>query len=109
MWKQLEVDTTNTCKKAVLTHILDPSNMVDEEVYIFLRKHLVPDITTQNFGFRYTTACDMSHHRVAPFTVLSLYPTTIAHIDITQQAEGRFITMTVDDNNSTAKGPPPPP
>ena len=103
----MKVDTTNTGKKAVLTHILDPSNMVDEEVYIFLRKHLVPDITTQNFGFRYTTACDTSHHRVAPFTVLSLDSTTMSQIDITQQAEDGSAMINVSDKNNAAKVPPP--
>ena len=62
MWKQLKLETTNTGKKSFFAHLLNPSNVVDEEVNIFLRKQLVTDVTTQNFGFRYTTAYGASHH-----------------------------------------------
>ena len=53
VWRQLKAETTKTGKKDVLTLILDPSNVEDGEVNIFLRKQLVTDITTQNFGFGY--------------------------------------------------------
>ena len=62
VWRHLKVETSKTGKKAVLAPILDPSNVGDEEVNIFLSKQLVTNITTQNFGLGYTTASGTSHH-----------------------------------------------
>ena len=67
VWIQLKAETTKTGKKAVLAPILDPSNMGDEEVNIFLSKKLVTDITIQNFGFGYTIAYGTSHHESRHF------------------------------------------
>ena len=39
VWNQLKAETTNTGKKAVLASLLDPSNVGDKEVNIFLRNH----------------------------------------------------------------------
>ena len=72
VWKQLREGTTKTGKKDFLTHLLDPSNVGYEEVNIFLSKQMVADITTQNFGFGYTTSYGASHHRVRPSIVMSL-------------------------------------
>ena len=72
-----------------------------------MRKQLVTNIMTQNFRFGYTTDNGNSQHRVIPFEVSCLYPTTMAHIEITQQAEDRENMMTVSDNNNAEKGPPP--
>ena len=85
VWKQLKTETTKTGNRAFLNHLLEPSNVGYEEVNIFLRKNMVPNITTQNFGFGYTTAYEISHHGVMPFTVLSVDLTTMVHIDISQQ------------------------
>ena len=38
VWRQLKAETTKTGKKAVLAHLIDPSNVGDEEVNIFLSK-----------------------------------------------------------------------
>ena len=94
VWRQLKAETTKTGKKAVIAPLLDPSNVGDEEVNIFLSKQLVTNITIQNFGFGYTTAYGTSHHGVMPFTDPSLDPTTMAHIVIAQQAEDRATMIT---------------
>ena len=62
MCRQLKAEKIKTRKKDVLAHLLDPSNVGDEEVNIFLIKKLVIDIRTQNFGFVYTTAYVTSHN-----------------------------------------------
>ena len=67
VWRQLKSETTKTGKKAFLAPIIDPSNVGDKEVNIFLRKKLVTNITIRNFGFVYTTAYWTSHHEVTPF------------------------------------------
>ena len=74
--------------------------MGDEEVNIFLRKKLVTNITTQNFGFGYTTAYGTSHHGVTPFADPSLYPTTMAQIGISQQSEDGATVITVADKKN---------
>ena len=84
VWRQLKTETTKKGKKAVLAPLLEPSSVGDEEVNIFLIKKLVTNITIQNFGFGYTTAYETSHHGVTPFAYLSLDPTTIAQLVITQ-------------------------
>ena len=106
LWKQLKAETTNTGNTAVLTHLLDPSNVGGEEVNIFLRKQLVTDIMTQNFGFGYTIAYGTTHHGVTPFAVPSLDPTTMAQIDTAQQEEDGATMITVADKKNAAKGPP---
>ena len=68
MWRHLKAETSKTGKKAVLAHLLDPSNVGDKEVNIFLSKQLATNITTQNFGFVYTTAYGTSHHGVTPYS-----------------------------------------
>ena len=80
--------------------------MRNEEVKIFLRKKIVIDITTQNFRFRYTKAYGISHHGVTSFSVLSLYPTTISHPYIAQQAEAEATMIIFTDNKNAMKKPP---
>ena len=103
VWRQLKADTTKTGKEAVLAHILDPSNVGDKEVNIFLRKQLVTNITTQNFGFGYTIAYGTSHHGVTPFADPSLDPTTMAQLGIVQQAEYGATMITVSDKKNAEK------
>ena len=67
VWRQLKADTIKTGKEAVLAHLLDPSNVGDEEVNIFLSKKLVTNITIQNFGFGYTKAYGTSPHESRHF------------------------------------------
>ena len=92
---------------SVLSHLLDHSNTLCEEVNIFLSKHLVTIITTQSFGFGYTTAYGTSHHWVTPFAFPILYPTTMDQLDITQQVEDRDTMITVADKKNMAKLPSP--
>ena len=103
VWRQLKAETTKTGKKAVIAHLLDPINVGDEEVNIFLSKNLVTEITTQNFGFRYTIAYGTSHHGVTPFADPSLDPTTMAQLGIAQQAEDRATMITVSDKKNAEK------
>ena len=105
--RQLKAETTKTGKKAVIAPLLDPSNVGDEEVNIFLSKQLVTKITTQNFGLGYTTAYGTSHHGVMPFAEPSLDPTTMAQLGITQQSEDRATMITVADKKNAEKLPPP--
>ena len=105
---QLNAETTKTGKNDILAHLLDPSNMEDEEVKNFLSKQLFTKITNQNFEFRYTTADGTSHHVVTPFAFPILDPTSMAHIDIIQQAEDRSMFIIFTDKKNVAKGPPPP-
>ena len=95
VWKQLRAGTANTGKKDFLTNLLNPSNTVDYEVDMFLSKHLVTYTTTQKFGFGYTISYGTSHHGVTSFLFPSLYPTTMAQLDITQQAEYRSNMITI--------------
>ena len=74
-------------QEVFLSHLPDPSNVVDKEGNIFLRKELVTNITTQNFGFGYTIAYGTSPHGVTPFSDPSLDPTTMSQLGIAQQAE----------------------
>ena len=106
-WKQLKAKTTNTGKKSVITHLLDPSNVGDDEVNIFLRKQLVTDITTKNFGFGYTTAYNTAHHGVTPFADTRLDPAAMEQLDIYQQSQDRATMITVTDKKNATIGPPP--
>ena len=105
-WKQLKAKTTNTGKKSVITHLLDPSNVGDDEVNIFLRKQLVTDITTKNFGFGYTTAYNTAHHGVTPFADTRLDPAAMEQLDIYQQSQDRATMITVTDKKNATIGPP---
>ena len=107
VWRQLKAETNKTGKKAVIAPLLDPSNVGDEEVNIFLSKQLVTNITTQNFRFGYTPACGTSHHGVTPFPDPSVDPTTMAQIGIAQQEEDRATMIKVADKNNAEKLPPP--
>ena len=107
LWKQLNSETTNTGKKAVLTHLLDPSNVGDNEVNIFLIKQLVTYITTQKLGFVYTTVYGTAHHGVTPFAFPSLDPTTVAQLHIDQQAQYGVTMITVAHKKNSSRGPPP--
>ena len=102
----MRAEITKTDKKAVVDHILYPSNVRDEEVDIFLRKNLVTNIMAQNCGFGFTIAYGKSNHGVTPFAVLILDPTTMDQLDISQQAEYGVTVITVTDNKNVAKGPP---
>ena len=104
---QLKAKKTKTIKKAILAHLLDPPNMGDKEANIFLRKHLVTDITTQNFGFGYTTVYGTPHHGVTPFAVPRLDLTTMAQIKITQQEEDRATMIIVSEKKNSEKLPTP--
>ena len=77
VWRQLKAETTKTGKKAVIAPLLDPINVGDEEVNIFLSKQLGTNITTQNFGFRYTTAYGTSHHVVGSGYLVPEMPTVV--------------------------------
>ena len=92
-------------KKSLLAHLLDPSNVVDYEFNIFLSKEFVTDITTQNFGFGYTTAYVTQHHGYTPFAVPSFYPSIMVQLDIDQQAQDRSTIVTVAEKKNTARGP----
>ena len=83
--------------------IIDPSNVGDKEVNIFLRKKLVTNITIRNFGFVYTTAYWTSHHGVTPFADPSLDPTTMAQLGIAQQAEDGATMIIVADKKNAEK------
>ena len=102
------METIKIVKKAVLIHLIDPSNLGDDKINIFLNSQLFADTTNKNFGFRYTTAYGTSHHGVTPFSVPSLDPTTMAQLDISKQAEDGATMITVADKKNAAKGTPPP-
>ena len=103
VWRHLKADTTKTGKKAVLSPLLDPSNLGDEEVNIFLSKQLVTNITTHNFGLGYTTAYGTLYQGVIPFAYLSLDPTTMSQIGIAQQSEDGVTTITVPNKKNIEK------
>ena len=50
VWNQLKAETTKTVKNPALIHILDPSNVGDEEVNIFLRKIWSPTSRPKTLG-----------------------------------------------------------
>ena len=105
-WKQLKSDTINKGNKSVLTCLLDPSNMIDDEVVIFLIKQLVTYITTQNFYFGYTTAYGIAHYGITPFSVPSLDPATMAQLYIYQPAYNRATMIFLSDKKISARGTP---
>ena len=106
-WKKLDSETTKTGKKSVITHLLDPSNVGDDEVNIFLSKQLLIDIRTQNFGFGYTTVYGTAHNGVIPFAATRLDPATMAQLDIYQQSQDGATMITVTDKKNATIGPPP--
>ena len=50
VWRQLKAETTRTGKKSVLAHLLDPSNVSDKEVNIFLRNYQLPTSQPKTLG-----------------------------------------------------------